>query len=127
MRDMGILRATIAVQPLDGSRAPRALHDVLVDTGSEYTWIPAGVLDEVGVPRRRAQRFQLADGSVITRDVGYAIVHAGGTDAPDLVVFALASDSVLLGAHSIEGMNLKLDLASRRLVPAGPIITAKAA
>lgn len=123
---MGIFRTTIAVQPLDGSRAAHVIHDVLVDTGSEYTWIPSDILGLLGVTRRRRQRFRLADGSIIARDVGYAIVHAGGTEAPDLVVFAEASDTVLLGAHSIEGMNLKLDLASRQLVPAGPIITAAA-
>ncbi len=127
MSDMGIFRTTIAIQPLDGSQEPCVLHDVLVDTGSEYTWVSGAVLESLGVQRQRVQRFQLADGSVITREVGFAIVHAGGTYAPDLVVFAEPSDSVLLGAHSIEGMNLKLDLASRQLVPAGPIITAAAA
>jgi len=125
--DMGIFRTTIAIEPLDGSRPPQALHDVMVDTGSEYTWVPGVTLEALGVARRRTQRFQLADGSVITRDVGFAIVHAGDTYAPDLVVFAEPTDVVLLGAHSIEGMNLRLDLANRRLVPAGPIITAVAA
>lgn len=127
MSDMGIFRTTIAIQPLDGAVAPRPIHDVIVDTGSEYTWIPSSLLEELGVTRKRQQRFRLADGSVIARDLGYAIVHAGGTEAPDLVVFAEAADAVLLGAHSIEGMNLKLDLASRQLVPAGPIITVAAA
>lgn len=127
MGDMGIFRTTIAVQPLEGALAPRVIHDVIVDTGSEYTWIPSPLLEELGVTRKRKQRFRLADGSVIARDLGYAIVHAGGTEAPDLVVFAEGSDAVLLGAHSIEGMNLKLDLASRQLVPAGPIITVAAA
>ena len=127
MNDMGIFRTTIAIQALDRSRDAVALHDVIVDTGSEYTWITSALLAELGIGRERKQRFRLADGSVIERDLGYAIVHAGGTEAPDLVVFAEESDAVLLGAHSIEGMNLKLDLASRRLVPAGPIITVTAA
>ena len=127
MDDMGIFRTTIRIQPVDAAVEPRALHDVIVDTGSEYTWIPSLLLEELGVTRKRKQRFRLADGSVIERDLGYAIVHAGGTEAPDLVVFAEDSDAVLLGAHSIEGMNLKLDLASRQLVPAGPIITVAAA
>lgn len=127
MADMGIFRTTIAIQPLDGGVAPRAIHDVIVDTGSEYTWIPASLLEELGIARKRPQRFRLADGSVIHCDLGYAIVHAGGTEAPDLVVFAEASDAVLLGAHSIEGMNLRVDLARRRLVPAGPVITVAAA
>jgi predicted aspartyl protease len=127
MDDMGIFRTTIGIQPLDGGVAPRAIDGVIVDTGSEYTWVPASLLEELGIARKRHQRFRLADGSVIERDLGYAIVHAGGTEAPDLVVFAEPSDAVLLGAHSIEGMNLRLDLASRRLVPAGPIITVAAA
>jgi predicted aspartyl protease len=127
MDGMGIFRTTIYIQRVDGAGEPRALHDVIVDTGSEFTWVPASVLEELGVVRRRQQRFRLADGSVIARDLGYAIVHAGGTEAPDLVVFAEGTDAVLLGAHSIEGMNLKLDLASRQLVPAGPIITVAAA
>lgn len=124
---MGMFRTTIAIQALDRTRSAEALHDVIVDTGSEYTWIPSTLLEELGIRRERKQRFRLADGSVIARDLGYAIVHAGGTEAPDLVVFAEESDAILLGAHSIEGMNLKLDLASCQLVPAGPIITVTAA
>mgnify|MGYP003575336649 FL=1 len=123
MEDMGILRTTIGIQPLDAGKKPRLIPNVIVDTGSEYTWLPATLLEELGVVRKRKQRFRLADGSVVVRDLGYAIVHAGGTEAPDLVVFGEDSDAVLLGAHSIEGMNLRLDLASRSLVPAGPVIT----
>lgn len=124
---MGMFRTTIAIQALDRTRSAETLPDVIVDTGNEYTWIPSTLLEELGIRRERKQRFRLADGSVIARDLGYAIVHAGGTEAPDLVVFAEESDAILLGAHSIEGMNLKLDLASRQLVPAGPIITVTAA
>ena len=54
--------------------------------------------------------------------MGYAIVHAGGTDAPDLVVFAEPDDMVLLGARSLEGMNLRVDALRKQLVPAGPIL-----
>lgn len=127
MTDMGIFRTTIAIQPLTRGREPATVRDVIVDTGTEYTWVPAALLEDQGITRERKQRFRLADGTVVERDLGYAIVHAGGTEAPDLVVFAEPSDAVLLGAHSIEGMNLRLDLASRQLVPAGPIITAIAA
>ena len=127
MRDMGIFRTTIGIQPLRRDQIPHAIHDVIVDTGSEYTWISAALLEEIGVRRERTQRFRLADGSVIERDLGYAIVHAGGTEAPDLVVFGQESDEILLGAHSIEGMNLRLDLASRQLVPAGPVLAVAAA
>jgi predicted aspartyl protease len=122
MTEMGILRTSIGVQPVDESRPVRVVVDAIVDTGSEYTWLPAALLHEMGVTPRRTQHFQLADGSVIEREMGYAIIHAAGTAAPDLVVFALEGDGVLLGAHSIEGMNLKLDLARRQLVPGGPVL-----
>jgi hypothetical protein len=42
------------------------------------------------------------------------------------VVFAEPGDMTLLGAHSLEGLNLRVDSTARRLVPAGPIVTAAA-
>jgi len=48
------------------------------------------------------------------------------TERPDLVVFAEDGDMVLLGAHSLEGLNLHIDSPHKRIVPAGPIVTAYA-
>ena len=127
MDDMGIFRTTIEIQNL-ARRAPRrALPETMVDTGSEYTWIPRRVLEELEIRVQRKQAFELADGRCIERDIGYALVCAGGTEAPDLVVFAEAGDMTLLGAHSLEGLNLKIDPIRKQLVPAGPVITAPAA
>lgn len=36
-------------------------------------------------------------------------------------------DMVLLGAHGLEGLNLRIDLGRRELVPAGPVPVAAAA
>src|SRR5947207_15789096 len=41
-------------------------------------------------------------------------------------VFAEPGDITLLGAHSLEGLNLKIDPVRKELVPAGPVITAAA-
>lgn len=68
----------------------------------------------------------VADGRRIERDIGYALVRAGGSEAPDLIVFAEPGDMTLLGAHSLEGMNLKIDPVRKELVPAGPVIVAAA-
>jgi predicted aspartyl protease len=121
MKDMGIFRTTIAIE--NGSRrgVVRTIADVMVDTGSEYTWVPASILAELGLARERTVRFVTADGRRIDRPVAFAIVHAGGTSAPDIVVFAEPGDMTLLGAHSIEGLNLRLDLVTKELVPAGPV------
>ncbi len=127
MSDVGVFRTTIEIQNWE-LRGPRqALPETLVDTGSEYTWIPRGVLEQLGIRAQRTQAFEVADGHRIERDIGYALVRAGGTEAPDLVVFAEPGDMTLLGAHSLEGLNLKIDPVRKELVPAGPVITAAAA
>jgi predicted aspartyl protease len=51
-------------------------------------------------------------------------VHAGGTETNDEVVFAEEGDVILLGARSLEGLNLRVDARSKRLVDAGPIVAA---
>ena len=46
----------------------------------------------------------------------------------ELVLFHdLSGRLTLLGAHSLEGLNLKIDPVRKELVPAGPVITAAAA
>jgi len=126
MDDVGIIRTTIEVQNLDMRGSRRVLPETLVDTGSEYTWVPRRVLEDLGIRAQRIQAFEVADGRRIERDIGYALVRAGGMEAPDLVVFAEPGDMTLLGAHSLEGLNLKIDPVRKALVPAGPVITAAA-
>ena len=127
MDDMGLFRTTIEVRNWEATESPwRPLPDVLVDTGSEYTWISRHVLEELGVRPQRRQGFIVADGRRIDRDIGYALVRAAQSEAPDLVVFAETGDMTLLGAHSLEGLNLKVDPVRKELVPAGPVIAAVA-
>ena len=127
MGDVGVFRTTIEIQNWELRGPRRALRETLVDTGSEFTWIPRRVLEELGIRAQRKQAFEVADGRRIERDIGYALVRAAGTEAPDLVVFAEPGDMTLLGAHSLEGLNLKIDPIRKELVPAGPVITAAAA
>jgi predicted aspartyl protease len=126
MDDMGILRTTIAIESHLRRGETRELADVMVDTGSGYTWVPRAVLASLGIAAEAVERFVTADGRVIAREIGYAIVHAGGARSTDAVVFAEAGDMTLLGAHTLEGMNLRVDLKQKRLVPAGPVPAAAA-
>jgi len=121
MGDVGILRTTIGVESHQRRGDVRDLPETLVDTGSEYSWIPRDLLESLGVGVERALRFRTADGRVVHRVMGYAIVHAGGTRTSDEVVFAEPGDMVLLGAHTLEGLNLRIDLNAKQLVPAGPV------
>ncbi|HEX8725215.1 MAG TPA: aspartyl protease family protein [Gemmatimonadaceae bacterium] len=125
--DMGIFRTTVDVAQITRPHDRRTLSGVMVDTGSEYNWVPRSVLEELGVERVRTDRFETADGRVLDRDVGFAYLHAGGRSAVAAVVFAEPGDMVLLGAHGLEGLNLRVDLGRKELVPAGPVPAAGAA
>jgi predicted aspartyl protease len=126
MDDMGTLRTIVRVAHIARPDEWRELPDVMVDTGSEYNWIPAPVLTDLGITPARVERFETADGSVIERDIGFALLGAGGRTTATIVVFAGEGDMVLLGAIGIEGMNLRVDLVGRELVPAGPVPVAAA-
>lgn len=95
---------------------------VLVDTGSEYTWIPESALERIGVDREKKDLpFIMANGQRITRSVGFAIVRVGESFTTDEVVFAEKGDLLLLGARTLEGLNLVVNPRDKKLVAAGPI------
>lgn len=125
--DMGIFRTTIAIAPLQDQMSRRELRDVMVDTGSEYTWIPRPLLEELGVAPARTERFEAADGRIFEREVGFAMVFTAGRATPTIVVFAELDDMTLLGAVALEGLNMRVDMVRRELVPAGPVPVAAAA
>ncbi len=119
--EMGIFRTTVELAPLHDHSKRRELRDVMVDTGSEYTWVPRELLEELGIKPSRTERFESADGRIIEREIGFALVFTAGRASPTIVTFAGEGDMVLLGALALEGMNLRVDLARRELVPAGPV------
>jgi predicted aspartyl protease len=99
----------------------------MVDTGAESTWINATVLEAIGIERRKKDlQFQLANGQIITRSVGYAVLMVDKSETVDEVVFAETGDLQLLGARALEGLNLQVDARRKKLVAAGPIVSAAA-
>jgi predicted aspartyl protease len=119
--DMGIFRTDISIASLSAADERRALADVMVDTGSEYSWMPTEVLIELGIAPVRIDRFETADGRILDREIGFALIYAGGRSTPTIVVFAGEGDMVLLGAHGLEGLNVRIDLTRKELIPAGPV------
>jgi predicted aspartyl protease len=124
MADMGTVRTTVGVENVSQLGGIREFPETLVDTGSEFTWIPRAVLESLDIKVQRRQGFIVADGRHLERDIGYAIVHAAGFATADDVVFAEADDLVVLGVRSIEGLNLRVDVVRKQLVEAGPVIAA---
>jgi predicted aspartyl protease len=126
MPDMGTFRVTMTIENAARRGTVVQVHDALVDTGSEFTWAPRAALEQIGVTPEMTRRFIVADGRVLERKVGIAIVHAAGEMAPDYVVFADPGDMVLLGSRALEGLNVRVDAQRKQLVPAGPILAGAA-
>ncbi|MGI8468056.1 MAG: retroviral-like aspartic protease family protein [Pyrinomonadaceae bacterium] len=98
---------------------------MLVDTGSEYTWISASTLEKIDVEREKKDlTFVVANGQHITRSVGFAIIRYDKFFTVDEVVFAEKGDLLLLGARTLEGLSLTVDSRTKRLVASGPILAA---
>jgi predicted aspartyl protease len=98
---------------------------MLVDTESEYTWVPARLLEKIGVEREKKDiPFLMANGQQVNRSVGFAIIRLDKYFTVDEVVFAEKGDLLLLGARTLEGLNLTVDSRRKRLVAAGPLLAA---
>jgi predicted aspartyl protease len=121
-RKMGTFYAQCAVSNhLDRERAVE-VKKILVDTGSECTWIDGNTLRGIGLlPEKKNIAFLTADGRTLEREVGFAIVRVGDRITTDEIVFAVPGDLQILGARTLEGLNLVVDPARERLIAAGPL------
>ena len=124
---MGLFNVGCRIENHRDSRKHAVIPKIMVDTGSEYTWVDARVLDRIGVERRKKDlQIQMANGQIITRSVGYAILRVDSAETTDEVVFAEPGDLLLLGCRALEGLNLRVDSRGKKLVAAGPVIAATA-
>src|SRR5215467_12592962 len=91
---------------------------MLVDTGSDYTWIPAKFLEKIGVEREKKDLpFLMANGESVTRSVGFAIIRLDKYFTIDEVVFAERGDLALLGARTLDGLNLTVEQSNEGWSP----------
>ena len=105
----------------DRTRSVR-VPDVMVDTGSDLTWISREHLARIGIEPEK--RFMLANGQQSTRSIGFAVIRVGEELTTDEVVFAETGDLQLLGARTLEGLNMKVDSRGKKLVASGPLMAA---
>ena len=76
MSDVGTFRTDVELENPAQSGERRLVSSVLVDTGSELSWIPAPVLESLGIKRFKLWRFRQADGTALERWAGAAILYA---------------------------------------------------
>jgi len=124
---MGTIHTPCTVQNHLDRKKQYRMPKMLVDTGSEYTWISESILERIGIVREKKDlAFLIANGQQITRSVGFAILRIKEYFTTDEVVFAEKGDLLLLGARTLEGLNLVVRPREKKLVAAGPIPVASA-
>lgn len=89
--------------------------ELLVDTGSTYTWISEDVLGDLEIKPRRVRTFRAIDGRLLKRDVCEAVAKCMGEQATTVVVFARKGDVEILGVHALEGLGLEVDPTTKQL------------
>jgi predicted aspartyl protease len=122
---MGTFHTRCKIENIVDRKKSVVVPKLLVDTGSEFTWIPATTLEKLGIDREKKDiPFVMANGQQVTRSVGFAIIRLDKFFTVDEVVFAEKGDLALLGARTLEGLNLTVDPRRKRLVAAGPLSAA---
>jgi len=122
---MGAFRVGCRIVNIADAKRAVIVEKLLVDTGSDYTWLPAKVLEKIGVKReKRNIVMTMVNGRQIVRDVGFVIIRTDKFFTVDEVVFAEPDDLLLLGARTLGGFNARVDSKQKKLIAAGPVLAA---
>jgi predicted aspartyl protease len=89
----------------------------LLDSGAQYSVVPAPVLRRLGIKPGKSKTFILGDGTVIKRRLGQALFRMNGEEGASPVIFGEKGDSTLLGSISLEVLGFILDPFKRELRP----------
>ena len=107
---------TYRVELAASENGPFEALDALVDTGALYSWMPRSLFERLGISATGTRAFQMANGEIINRDIAQPVVRIDGEIVHTICVFGDATDAVLLGAYTLEGLALAVDPGNKRLV-----------
>lgn len=113
----GVGTFSIEITVSDQGQQMQERMAALVDTGATNTVVPANVLKRLGVQPHRTSAFQLADGRQIELEIGRAWVRVDGQQEFTQIVFGPPGTEPILGAITLEEMNLAVDPVAQKLVP----------
>ena len=93
-----------------------AVEHFLVDSGAIFSVIPASVLSKLKIKPTDKQRFSLANGEVLEKEVGNALFEYRGKLRSSPIVFG--EDGIfLLGAVTLKSLGVIIDPINRELKP----------
>jgi predicted aspartyl protease len=89
--------------------------ELIVDTGSTYTWVKRARLDSLELKPTAKRTFRTIEGKFIEREIGEAVIECMGERATTIIVFAEEKDVEVLGVYALEGLGLEVDPTTHEL------------
>ncbi len=89
--------------------------DLIVDTGSTYTWVKRMRLSGLELKPMGKRVFRTIEGKLIEREIGEALIECEGEKATTIIVFAEEGDVEVLGVYALEGLGLEVDPTTKEL------------
>jgi clan AA aspartic protease len=91
--------------------------DFLIDSGAFYTVLPKEVWKKLGLEAEDRKVLRLANGDIIERDISTAYIAINGVESSSPVILGEKDDSYLIGALTLEALNLGINPVNRTLYP----------
>ena len=105
---MGLVYAVTEVTNITGGKEVYSMP-FLVDTGATDTVIPSNELEKLGIQRESKRNYELADGTIVEYDVGYAFLYVNGEKVVANIVFGEENTEPLLGVTVLESAGFVVD------------------
>jgi predicted aspartyl protease len=112
---------TVPIVVGGSEQGPFERIEAWVDTGSLYSWMPADLLERLGVRAHGTRSFTLANGDEIDRPVGRVWLTYDDRTELTIVVLGEPQSQTLLGAYALEGLAMAADPVNERIVPVASI------
>ena len=113
---MGVFHVKVEVYSLEHPETRQEV-EMVVDTGAFRTVLPRAAVEALGVESDRKQTFHMVNGKPIERDLGWVGVSLMGKDAHAHVILGERADYAVLGALTLEELELEVDPSRGALRP----------
>src|SRR5438270_3408764 len=111
---MGLTHVTTTVRRLAG-RGKGFSAEFLVDTGAVDSLAPARALRKAGIKPEGKNIYELADGTPVELQYGFARISLMGEETVTPVVFGPDGAEPILGVLALEGLGISVDPKTRAL------------
>ncbi len=114
---MGLIKVTVEIDSLVKKKSHRTFReDFLVDTGAIDCLVPGSKLKRAGIKPEGRSVYELADGTPVEYDYGFARVRFMGAETVTQVIFGPENAEPILGVVALENTGIGIDPRTRKLL-----------